>query len=328
MRVNGDGGEPILELRNLEIGLEGTRDRIVDGVSLTINRGEFFGLLGESGAGKSMTAWGAVNLLPKPAYISAGDVIFRGTSLLNADYSLVREIRGKRVAIAVQNPGAAFHPMRPVGRQIAAVFAAHNDVSRKVAKQRSIEMLSTLGIPDPEVRYAWLPYQFSGGMAQRIMLAMALVNNPELLIADEPTTGLDVTVQAEILDLMIELVRSSDTTVWIIVHDLGVAANYTTRIAVMLAGQIVETAQTSELFENPLHPYTQSLLSDTERGNMDDDAARSAESLTAHHIGDGCRYASRCPLVEEYCRIANPDLEAVKDDHDVRCFVVQRSVDT
>jgi ABC-type dipeptide/oligopeptide/nickel transport system ATPase component len=253
---------PLLSIRGLDVRFP-TSDgdtTVVDGVDLDIRPREFFGVIGETGAGKSMTAWAATNLVPPPGRITAGTVHLEGTSVLDASPQRLQEIRGRDVSFIVQNPRAALNPMLTVGAHIADVYRAHQAASKPEALDVAIEALRRVGIPDPVQRARSYPHQLSGGMAQRVLIAMAMVNRPRLLIADEPTTGLDVTVQAEILDLMTDLVSEEGSAVWIITHDLGIIANYTQRAAVMLGGRVVETGPTASVFEHPRHPYTRALV--------------------------------------------------------------------
>jgi peptide/nickel transport system ATP-binding protein len=253
---------PLLSIRGLQVRFptSGGEATVVDGVDLDIRPGEFFGVIGETGAGKSMTAWAAMNLVPVPGRVTAGTVHLDGTSVLDATPARLREIRGRDVSFIVQNPRAALNPMLTVGAHIADVYRAHQAVNKSEARDVAVEALRRVGIPDPGRRAGSYPHQLSGGMAQRVLIAMAMVNRPRLLIADEPTTGLDVTVQAEILDLMTQLVSEDGSAVWIITHDLGIIANYTQRAAVMLGGQIVETGPTAAVFDDPRHPYTSALV--------------------------------------------------------------------
>jgi peptide/nickel transport system ATP-binding protein/oligopeptide transport system ATP-binding protein len=293
-------------------------------VSLTIRAGEFFGLIGETGAGKSMTAWATVGLIQPPGRITRGRVFFEGRDLLTADERSLRSIRGREIAMVVQNARAALNPMLSIGMQIANAYRAHHDVEKREAKDRAIEALRSVGLPDPLKRVEAYPHQLSGGMAQRVLIALAMVNRPRLLIADEPTTGLDVTIQAEILDLMSELVAAQGSSVWIITHDLGVIANHTERAAVMFAGQVVETGSTEDLFTNPRHPYTQELVEAARHERPLGE--REATPPDLFHRPTGCQFRYRCPLAESDCASIMPMLDPIMPGHDVRCLVVQRAV--
>jgi oligopeptide/dipeptide ABC transporter ATP-binding protein len=319
---------PLVEIDGLEITFPTARGeaRIVDGVSLSIAPGEFFGLIGETGAGKSITAWAAMGLVPPPGRVSAGSISVLGHDVRSADEAELREIRGRDVAIIVQNARAALNPMTSIGAQIATAYRAHNDAGKREAFDRAVAALASVGIPDPSRRARSFPHELSGGMAQRALIALAMVNDPKLLIADEPTTGLDVTIQAEILDLMEDLVASHGSSIWLITHDLAIIANHTTRAAAMFAGQIVETAPTADLFADPRHPYTRGLieaLSDAElRGGERLDVGGGPPNLVERPRG--CQFAYRCPLAEEACTAAVPDLSELAASHLVRCVVAER----
>lgn len=314
----------ILEIDRLTVRypVPGGTIAVVDGVNLRIDAGETFGLIGETGAGKSLTAWAAIDLVPPPGRVTEGEVRWRGRRLTGLAEAEVRKVRGDEIAIITQNPQAALNPMKSIGDQIVAAVVAHRAMSRRSAWDAAIAQLRAVGLPNPERQMRSYPHQLSGGMAQRALIALALVNQPRLLIADEPTTGLDMTIQAEILDLMIRLVRDTGAAIWLITHDLGVIANYTERASVMFGGQIVEAASTKTLFENPSHPYTQLLL---EVLRSDAPQAQAA-TPTAHptHSGAGCRFAHRCPWVETPCLADQPSLSTIASDHRVRCFVAER----
>ena len=321
------GVAPLVEIADLEVRFPtSTGDAIVvDGVDLALAEGEFVGLIGETGAGKSMTAWAVMDLVPPPGEITRGSVTFDARRLTGSDESEMRALRGREICMIVQNPRAALNPMLPIGKQVANAYRAHNDVNAADALAKATEALRSVGIPDPDRRARSYPHQLSGGLAQRAMIAMALVNEPRLLIADEPTTGLDVTIQAEILDLLIELVRVRGSAVLLITHDLGIIANYTERASVMFAGQIVESAPTAMLFGGARHPYTIGLISayrssDEERSDVD----ISGPPPDLANPPAGCRFAYRCPWVESECHSAVPPLEELVADHLVRCFVAAR----
>lgn len=318
--------EHLLSIENLEVRFPTTRGEmsVVTDVSMAIRAGEFFGLIGETGAGKSMTAWAAMGLIQPPGWIAKGQVFFQGQDLLATDDRSLREIRGKKVAIIVQNARAALNPMPSIGVQIANAFRAHNTVSNREAMERAVDALRTVGIPDPGDRAQTYPHQLSGGMAQRVLIALAMINRPRLLIADEPTTGLDVTIQAEILDLMAELVAAQGSSVWIITHDLGVIANHTERAAVMFAGQIVESGTTHEVFTNPRHPYTQELVEETRHERFGDDRGTVPPDLANRPAG--CQFSYRCPLAENDCFSTMPTLDEIAPGHHVRCLVAMRAV--
>jgi oligopeptide/dipeptide ABC transporter ATP-binding protein len=319
--------DPLLSVEGLEVVFPTSVSeiKVVDGVDLEVRRGEFFGLIGETGAGKSITAWATLGLVPPPGRIRGGTIRFDGRDLLAADDRELRSIRGGALAAIVQNPRAALNPMLPIGKQIANAYRAHSDAGKDEATEKAIESLRSVGIPDAPARARSYPHQLSGGMAQRALIAIAMVNRPKLLIADEPTTGLDVTIQAEILDLMSDLVSSQGSSIWLITHDLGVIANYTKRAAVMFAGQVIEMADTRSLFEDPRHPYTTGLVQalGPRRGRSDRvSIGGDPPDLARRPIG--CQFAYRCPLVEDQCRERMPDLEELVERHVVRCLVASR----
>ncbi|MBA2381627.1 MAG: ABC transporter ATP-binding protein, partial [Chloroflexi bacterium] len=253
---------PLLEVRSLRTSFR-TRDglvRAVDGIDFQVDRGEIMGLVGESGCGKSVTSLSIMGLVAKPGAVEGGEVVFDGRDLLKLKPDDMRKLRGDRVSMIFQQPQSSLNPVRDVGRQIAEVLELHRGMKRGPARARALELLRMVGVPDPERRLKSYPHEMSGGMAQRVMIAMALACEPELLIADEPTTALDVTIQAQILDLMRNLREQTGTAIILITHDLGVVAEMCDRVAVMYAGEIVEQADVKTLFRNPLHPYTRGLI--------------------------------------------------------------------
>jgi len=313
--------DSLLRIRNLEVATftEGTKQTILDGFDLDIRQGEVLGVIGETGAGKSISAWAAIGLLPETVKITEGSLTWRGTELVGADPSVFRAIRGQDIGIITQNPVTSLNPFLTVGQQIVRVIRAHERVSRKAALDRAIRQLQSVGFPDAEERQESYPHQLSGGMAQRALIALAMVSRPALLIADEPTTGLDVTIQADILDLIFELVTSAGTSVWLITHDMGVVARLAHRVAVMFAGQIIETGPTRTVFEDPKHPYTNGLIqaltaAQGERLAIDGPPP----DLTCRPIG--CQFRYRCPWRTDGCATPMP-LAKVGTDHSVRCIV-------
>jgi peptide/nickel transport system ATP-binding protein len=306
-----DAAAPLLAVADLCVEFR-TRSGVVralDRVGFELRRGETMALVGESGSGKSVTAHAIMGILDPAARILSGRIVFGGLDLLQAGKKAVGRIRGRELAIIFQNPRTALNPIRPVGRQIADILLQHGDVTAGEAPGRAVEMLAKVRIPDPERRARSYPFELSGGMCQRIMIAMALACRPQLLIADEPTTGLDITTQAVIMDLIAELAASHDMATLLITHDLGLASEYCDRIAVMHAGQIVETAPKAALFAAPRHPYTAKLIAATPGG---------APSLAALASIPGalpdlrradlppCRYAERCERAAAAC--AEPHL--------------------
>jgi len=296
---------------------------IVDGVSFDIAAGETFALLGESGCGKSMTALSLLRLLPDGVAYCGGRMLLGETALHALTEREMRDVRGGRMAMIFQEPGLSLNPVMTVGEQIAEVLALHKDMSGESANVRSIELLTQVGIPDAARRVHEYPFQMSGGMKQRVMIAMALAGEPELLVADEPTTALDVTIQAQVLQLLRETQQKSGMAMLLITHDLGVVAENAHRVGVMYAGQIVEQATREQLFAEPLHPYTQRLFAALP------DARRSGQPLSAipgnvpplGSIAQGCRFAPRCDRAWELCREQTPELLAVEGGREVRCHL-------
>jgi peptide/nickel transport system ATP-binding protein len=315
---------PLLSLRDLDVRFGAGEGEAIalDRVSLDIFPGEIFGLIGETGAGKSLTAWAALDLLPRGARRTGGEVWFAGTRLTDAPPRVMRQVRGSGIGVVVQNPIGALDPTRRIGDQLADAYLSHQAASRREARARAIEGFRTVGIADPVRRARAYPHELSGGMAQRVLIAIALINRPRLVIADEPTTGLDVTIQAEILDLMTALVHRAGSAIWIITHDLGIIANHTERAGVMFAGEIVETAATRDLFLQPQHPYTICLLDAQSATPAQQPRGGLAPDLV--HRPAGCQFQHRCPWVEPRCTATRPELVQTGAGHWVRCFVAQR----
>jgi peptide/nickel transport system ATP-binding protein len=319
---------PLLEVENLTVHFE-TEDglvKAVDGISYTVERGQTFGIVGESGSGKSVSSLTMLGLTRARNARISGAVRFDGKDLLGASEEDLRTIRGNEIAMIFQDPLSSLHPFYKVGSQIAEGVLAHRDVSKAQAWDRAVEMLSLVGIPEPRKRADAYPHEFSGGMRQRAMIAMALANDPKLLIADEPTTALDVTVQAQILELIERLQSEFDTAVVVITHDLGVVAEMADDIAVMYAGRIVEKADVDTIFEAPEHPYTWGLLSsiprlDSPRGEELVPIAGRPPSLI--NLPGGCSFHPRCPYVEESHKTIDPKLEPVPGnaEHQVACLL-------
>jgi peptide/nickel transport system ATP-binding protein len=323
-----DTHSPLLEVEDLRVHFE-TEDglvRAVDGISYTVDRGETLGIVGESGSGKSVSSLTVMGLTrARNAHIS-GSVRFNGKDLLGAPDEELRAIRGDDIAMIFQDPLSSLHPFYKVGGQIVEAIRAHRDVSKAQARDRAIEMLDLVGIPEPRRRADSYPHEFSGGMRQRAMIAMALANDPKLLIADEPTTALDVTVQAQILELIERLQREFDTAVVIITHDLGVVAEMADAIAVMYAGRVVEQGSADTIFAAPEHPYTWGLLSsiprlDSPRGDQLVPIGGRPPSLI--NLPSGCSFHPRCPYVKEAHTRIDPVLDAVdgRADHRVACLL-------
>ena len=300
--------------------------RAVDGVDLEVPSGMTFALVGESGCGKSVTALSILRLISSPpGRIVEGEILFRGNDLLKLSPGEMREIRGNRVAMIFQEPMTSLNPVFPVGDQVAETLQVHQKMSRKEAWRETVELLRRVGIPSPDKRATDYPHQLSGGMRQRAMIAMAMACRPELLIADEPTTALDVTIQAQILDLIHDLQEETGMAVLLITHNFGIVSENAERVAVMYAGKIVEEADTTVLFESPYHPYTRGLLRSIPR--VMDKIKQGRTKL--HEIpgivprlteaAKGCLFARRCPQAENQCFQIDPDLVEVEEGHRVRC---------
>ena len=322
---------PVLDVQDLTTHFF-TRDGVVhavDGVSFSVRRGEVLGLVGESGCGKSVTSLSIMGLIPLPGRIVSGRVLFEGTDLASLSASQLRALRGDRISMIFQQPTSSLNPVYRVGAQISEVFELHRDIEQKVGVEKATEMLAKVGIPDPGRRARSYPHEMSGGMAQRVMIAMALALEPQLLIADEPTTALDVTIQAQILDLMRDLQRDFQTAVLLITHDLGVVAEMADRVAVMYAGQIVEEADVRTIFRDARHPYTQGLIGSIPvlgvvKNELDTIPGVVPSLIDPAH---GCRFADRCRARIEHgltkCTEEDPQLLQIGERHTVRCFLYE-----
>jgi len=332
--------KPLLEIKNLKTYFY-TEDGVVkavDGVDLAVYPGEVLGLVGESGCGKSVSLLSVMRLISQPGKITAGEIIFDGQDLLKLTETEMTHVRGNRISMIFQQPQTALNPVFKVGDQIAEVLAIHQDLGKEDGLQRSVELLKMVGIPEPEKRAQAFPHELSGGMAQRVMIAMALACVPELLIADEPTTALDVTIQAQILDLMRGLRTKVGASVILITHDLGVIAEMAERVAVMYAGRIVEQAEVKTLFANPRHPYTQGLMGSIPILGRIKERLEVIPGTVPNlvNLPPGCRFAPRCKARIEHqiqiCTEIEPDLLPVSgvvpvpargSDHHVRCWLYQ-----
>ena len=275
----------------------------LNGVSFELSRGEVLGLVGETGAGKSLTAYSIMNLLKPPARVVGGTVEFDGRNLRDLQSDDMNSLRGSEIAMVVQNPRSSLDPLTRIGEQLVRVHTAHSDATAATARARAVEILGSVGIPAPEERMQAWPHELSGGMAQRVLIAMALMNEPKLIIADEPTTGLDVTVQAQILDLLRELVETRNLAVMIITHDLGIVAHYCQRMAVMFAGRIVETGNVNSVFDNPAHPYTRTLIDATPERLRDlkHKVHGGGAPPNLYNLPTGCHYVERCRFADDVC---------------------------
>jgi oligopeptide/dipeptide ABC transporter ATP-binding protein len=324
-----NGQAPLLEIRGLKTYFY-TEDGVVkavDGVDLAIQRGETLGLVGESGSGKSVSMFSVLRLIGAPGRIVDGEVVFDGQDLLKLSDADMQQLRGNRISMIFQQPLTSLNPVFRVGDQIAEVFEIHEGLSKDEARKRAVEMLRMVGIPDPARRAQAFPHEISGGQAQRIMIAMALATKPELLIADEPTTALDVTIQAQILDLMRALKQNANTTIIFITHDLGVVAEMADNVAVMYAGQVVEYTDVMRTFKAPKHPYTQGLLASIPVLGAARDRLEVIPGTVPNLVGmpPGCHFASRCTARVEHglaiCAEIDPVLLPVDEGHIVRCWL-------
>jgi len=317
--------EPLLKLENLQTHFF-TDDgvvRAVDGVSYEIHAGETLAVVGESGSGKSVTALSILNLVPSPpGRIVGGRILFKGRDLASLSPAEMRAIRGKEISMIFQEPMTSLNPVYSCGEQIIETVVLHEQVGRRQARIRAIEMLKLVGIPLPEQRVDEYPHQMSGGMRQRVMIAMALACRPSILIADEPTTALDVTIQAQILELLNRLQRELGMAVLLITHDLGVVAETADRVAVMYAGQVVEYCDVDAAFKRTLHPYTSGLLASLPRLGAPRDALRVIPGNVPNpaRFPAGCRFHPRCPVVEDRCRAQEPPILTFDGDHHTRCW--------
>jgi peptide/nickel transport system ATP-binding protein len=320
--------EPLLEVRDLNVSFA-TEDglvRAVDGVNLTVGRGQSVGIVGESGSGKSVSMLTVMGLSRSRNAEISGTAMFEGQDLLLASDQDLRGIRGNDIAMIFQDPLSSLHPFYKVGAQLVEGIRAHRDVSKSQAKARAIELLGLVGIPSPKERADSYPHEFSGGMRQRAMIAMALSNEPKLLIADEPTTALDVTVQAQILELIARLQQELNMALVLITHDLGVVAQVTEEVNVMYAGEVVERARTLDIFARPQHPYTWGLLRSIPRLDRPRDEPLVPIPGRPPSLVDpptGCRFYPRCPYEPDQARDQHPELESAAEeaDHSVRCFL-------
>jgi oligopeptide/dipeptide ABC transporter ATP-binding protein len=327
--VEGTENRPLLEVKDLKTYFF-TEDGVVkavDGVDFYVRQGEVLGLVGESGCGKSVTSLSIMRLVGVPGKVINGEIMFGGSDLLKLPESEMVHVRGNRISMIFQQPQSSLNPVFTVGDQVAEVLQIHQHMDKDASWKRAVELLSMVGIPDAANKARAYPHEMSGGQAQRVMIAMALAMTPELLIADEPTTALDVTIQAQILDLMREMRERLSTAVILITHDLGIIAEMADRVAVMYAGRIVEQSEINELFKYPLHPYTQGLIGSipilgrvTERLDV---IPGSVPNLI--NLPEGCKFAPRCREREKYglkiCTEIEPELVEIRPGHDVRCWL-------
>ncbi len=319
--------EKLLEINNLFISFKtyGGKVNAVRGVNLHVNKGEVLGIVGESGSGKSVTVHSIMRLLPDTAKIQQdSQILFKGENLLGKNERKMQQIRGNEISMIFQDPMTSLNPTMKVGKQIVEVLLKHQKILGKEVYARAIQMLEIVGIPQPEKRFHQYPHEFSGGMRQRVMIAIALACRPLLLIADEPTTALDVTIQMQILRLMKELQSKLNTAIILITHDLGVVAETCNRIAVMYAGQVVESGTVEEIFYRPNHPYTRSLLKSIPRLDMKHDQPLTPIAGTPPDLFSpppGCSFYARCSEAMEICQFHNPDIQAIGGRHYSACWL-------
>jgi len=314
----------LLDINELQVQFqtEGGTVTSVRNISFSVNRGETVAVVGESGCGKSVTSLSILGLIASPGKVTGGSILFEDKNLLELNKKQIRKIRGNEISMIFQEPMTSLNPVFTIGSQMSEVFRVHQNLSKSEAKEKSIEMLNRVGIPNAEKVFSNFPHQLSGGMRQRVMIAMALSCNPKLLIADEPTTALDVTIQAQILDLMKELKDESNTGVILITHDLGVVAEMADRVVVMYAGEVVEEAPVGEIFANPKHPYTQGLIKSIPKLEVQQEYLDSIPGSVPNPLDmpQGCAFHPRCPLATEQCKLSKPTLENINDSHKRRCF--------
>ena len=320
--------EHILELKDLKTWYRTDNGiaKAVDGVSFSLAPNRIIGIVGESGCGKSVTALSIMRLVPMPpGYFAGGDILWKGRSIVKASEAEMRKIRGNEIAMIFQEPMSSLNPVFTCGDQIMEQILNHRDVSKSEARKQAVDLLNLVGIPNPSERIDSYPHEMSGGMRQRVMIAMALSCGPELLIADEPTTALDVTVQAQILELIGKLRAERGMSVMLITHDFGVVAELCEEVVVMYASRIVESGAVRHIFENPLHPYTRGLLKSIPRLGARQERLNVIEGNvpSATRLPDGCRFAGRCPLADDHCRKEQPPLKEYEAGHMAACWKIE-----
>ncbi len=318
--------DSLLQVKDLVTSFKTDRGiiRAVDGISFDIRKGQTVGLVGESGCGKSVTSLSILRLIQSPpGFVERGSINFDGKNILDLDDAGMRSIRGNRISMIFQEPMTSLNPVFTIGDQIGEVFRIHQGMNKKEARAKSIDMLRLVKIPAPESRVDEYPHQLSGGMRQRVMIAMALACNPELLIADEPTTALDVTIQAQILDLMADLQKTLNMAILLITHDLGVVAEVCDYVMVMYAGKIAEQAPVKDLFKDPKHPYTKGLLNSIPKLGHKTEYLPTIEGQvpSLSKLPKGCRFQDRCPFVMDKCRVDEPVLVEVGPERKVACWL-------
>lgn len=319
--------EPLLKVENLKVSFKIKKQKTaaVEDVNFSLDEGKIIGIVGESGCGKSVTATSILRLMP-PSLCEIDEnskILFQGKDLSKASNAEMRDVRGNKISMIFQEPMTSLNPVYTIGAQMVEMLQTHQKISKHDAMQKSIEMLEKVGIPSPEQRIKEYPHQLSGGMRQRVMIAMALSCNPKLLIADEPTTALDVTIQAQILELMKKLKDSHDMGIILITHDLGIVADFCDRVLIFYTGQIVESAPVRDLFREPLHPYTKGLIRALPKISEQTDRLEAIEGMVpdADQMPEGCHFHPRCPYATDRCRKEAPALTQTPDGRCVRCFL-------
>lgn len=319
----------LLEVKNLttEFKMDKGSLTAVNHISFHIDKEEVVGLVGESGSGKSVTSLSMLKLLPENGKITSGEVLLNNENILKLDKKEMRKIRGKEIAMIFQDPMSALNPVLRVGNQMMETTMLHLKHNKHEAKEHAIEMLKQVGIPAPEDVFNRYPHQLSGGMSQRVMIAMGLSSSPQVLIADEPTTALDVTIQAQVLELMLELKEKNKVGILLITHDLGVVAEMCDRVIVMYCGRIVESAEVNDLFEKPLHPYTRGLIASVPKIGSGDDTLHYIKGRVPDlsQLPKGCKFAPRCEWARDRCILEEPELVKLSDTREVRCHLVNES---
>ena len=315
----------MLEIRDLHVKFHTRQREAVAGVSLTIHNGEILGLVGESGSGKSVTAMSVAGLLPRKQCDFSGEILLDGAELLHADRTLLRQVQGREIGVVFQEPQSCMDPLMRIGPQVEEVLRIHTDLSREARRDQALAALAAVELPDPAGVYRKYPHELSGGMLQRAMIAAAVVARPKLLLLDEPTTALDVTIQAQVLELMNELKEKLRTSLLLITHDLGVVAQVCDRVAIMYAGEIVESGTIAEVFDHPHHPYTIGLFGSIP--SLDETAEKlkpiQGQMPDPTELPEGCAFAPRCPYATGACRTRKPEMTGVGGTQMVRCLAHQ-----
>lgn len=320
----------ILEVKNLHVEFKTDRGLVkaVDGVNLTLKRGETLALVGESGSGKSVTGLSLMGLIPNPpGKITQGEVLFEGRDILKCKPKELRDLRGNRISMIFQDPMTSLNPFLKISTQLMETIEIHQKLSKKEARMKAIEMLELVGIPSPEMRIDLYPHQFSGGMRQRVMIAIALSCKPDVLIADEPTTALDVTIQSQIIEIMQNLSKELGTSIIMITHDLGVVAGMSHRVSVMYAGRIVETGSNEDIFERPSHPYTKGLIQSVPR--LDQPSHQKLYTIggmppNLSNLPQACYFHTRCPNVMDICKTQYPNVMKLSESHQAACWLNEK----